>query len=761
MTSSFGNKRLLTSCGILLGIAAVFHLSVSHNVLSSSPSPSDEVIDRRRLSSLETITVFTDAHDHPLAHKQRLLLSDNGLIVVSLTGPEQRQYVQSHCASAISKLDALVQRELPHLATEVFKYCALASTPVAVYIDAVSPLLIRLQTLLTRRPSSSIAVLGNSYFPETIHGSLMVLRQTHKEVAKEMMQVLVDTSVDVLAASPLLLPRTLYAIIAMQQSDKTLRAGQMGNGWYLLEQTCSLDPLQRSTPRLSWTDTNTYRAAHHCPDKSGFCCSVYDTELQETVMMSRHPILPFQSIPNDVPRPYNAEAGHFEEDELPFISTIREQVFQKPESHPATPNFFEIMMQNDCLPSDTDCFRCLSSKKGSDCKTCAQVCACYCKALCHEQVEPKFVAKKLTVTPPLYSRDPNRLIPRIVHQTWFENLSREKYPNMSRLVESFKRSGWEYKFYSDDDAANFLSTHFPAEVRQAYDALRPGAFKADLFRYCVLLIHGGIYADVDIMLESSLDASVAPDVGFMVPVDEVSLVSALRTCLCVYVLSFLGLPSSPQPGSPVDRRMCLWNGFIAAAPGHPFLIKAIETVVNQVRNRFTGVDMDATFCPDPELSVLHAFDTLFTAGPCLLGASINRVLGRHGQTSFKSGDLEQTSSSGTAFVVGVSQEMRIPGKSIILHQNKWDMGAHRFTWLAKNLVVAATDLPDSNDRENLQKGKSSGSGGGGEHYSKTHAKMGIYGLEGLYTDKRQANEDIKVIIDASRQAMKQPTAILS
>ena len=278
---------------------------------------------------------------------------------------------------------------------------------------------------------------------------------------------------------------------------------------------------------------------------------------------------------------------------------------------------------------------------------------------------------------------------------------------------------------TDDEAANFLSTHFPAEVREAYDALRPGAFKADLFRYCVLLIHGGVYADVDIMLESSLDAAVASDVGFMVPIDE--------------------------PGTPVNKRMCLWNGFIAAAPGHPFLLQAIETVVNQVRNRYTSVDTDATFCPNPELSILHAFDTLFTAGPCLLGASINRVFGRHGQTSFEPGEIAWHPDDNSKRATDQndpsdeSLSLYIPGRTIILQQNKWDMGAHRFTHLEQNLVVAATDLPDSNDRENLES-ESQGSGGG-VHYSKTHAKVGIYGLEGLYTDKKQANENIRLLLD--------------
>lgn len=105
------------------------------------------------------------------------------------------------------------------------------------------------------------------------------------------------------------------------------------------------------------------------------------------------------------------------------------------------------------------------------------------------------------------------------------------------------------------------SQHYPEEVREAYDTLLPGAFKADIFRYCLLFIHGGVYADVDILLESNLDAVLKPDVGFMVPIDK--------------------------PGRGSGRGHCVWNGLLAAAPGHPYLAKAIENVVNQVRNKFT------------------------------------------------------------------------------------------------------------------------------------------------------------------------------
>mmetsp|Transcript_13751 Transcript_13751/g.18845 ORF Transcript_13751/g.18845 Transcript_13751/m.18845 type:complete len:94 (-) Transcript_13751:532-813(-) len=93
---------------------------------------------------------------------------------------------------------------------------------------------------------------------------------------------------------------------------------------------------------------------------------------------------------------------------------------------------------------------------------------------------------------------------------------------MSRLIESWRQSGWEYRFYDDEAASTFIATHFPHEVLEAYNAIKPGAFKADLFRYCTLLINGGIYADMDILLEANLDAAVSGDVGFMSPVDEVS-----------------------------------------------------------------------------------------------------------------------------------------------------------------------------------------------------------------------------------------------
>lgn len=104
---------------------------------------------------------------------------------------------------------------------------------------------------------------------------------------------------------------------------------------------------------------------------------------------------------------------------------------------------------------------------------------------------------------------------------------------------------------------------------------------------------------------------------------------------------------------------------MAAAPGHPFLAKAVELVVNNARNRYTSVDYDHMFCPNPELSVLNAYDILFTSGPCILGAAVNIVLGRSsGQAHIEEDELVPNTEYA---------KVTIPGRSIILNSSKDDV----------------------------------------------------------------------------------------
>lgn len=50
--------------------------------------------------------------------------------------------------------------------------------------------------------------------------------------------------------------------------------------------------------------------------------------------------------------------------------------------------------------------------------------------------------------------------------------------------------------FNDDACREFLVSTFPPDVVYAYDLLIPSAFRADLWRYCILYMFGGVYMDI-------------------------------------------------------------------------------------------------------------------------------------------------------------------------------------------------------------------------------------------------------------------------
>ena len=86
-------------------------------------------------------------------------------------------------------------------------------------------------------------------------------------------------------------------------------------------------------------------------------------------------------------------------------------------------------------------------------------------------------------------------IPLNVYQTW---RTKDLPPKMKECVNTLKKNNPEFNYYlyNDNDCRNFIKTYFNNDVLDAYDTLIPGAYKADLWRYCVLYINGGIYLDI-------------------------------------------------------------------------------------------------------------------------------------------------------------------------------------------------------------------------------------------------------------------------
>ena len=88
-----------------------------------------------------------------------------------------------------------------------------------------------------------------------------------------------------------------------------------------------------------------------------------------------------------------------------------------------------------------------------------------------------------------------QIIPLNLFQTWH---TLDLPINMRNAVDTLKMQNPEFTHYLYDDnmSREFIKNNFNDDVLYAYDKLKPGAYKADLWRYCVLYIYGGIYLDI-------------------------------------------------------------------------------------------------------------------------------------------------------------------------------------------------------------------------------------------------------------------------
>lgn len=169
-------------------------------------------------------------------------------------------------------------------------------------------------------------------------------------------------------------------------------------------------------------------------------------------------------------------------------------------------------------------------------------------------------------------------IPKVIYQTFkTKNLSKE----MNDIVDSWKQynTNYKYRLYDDNECEEFIKSFFDSKVINAYYKLRYGAFRADLWRYCILYKYGGVYADLDTLCLGSIDNFINSKTEIMVPKD-------------------------------IGNSHHIFNAFIAIVPNHPIMDYCIKKIVNNVENK---VDYR---------------DKRDVAGPGVLGESINKYLNR-------------------------------------------------------------------------------------------------------------------------------------
>lgn len=127
--------------------------------------------------------------------------------------------------------------------------------------------------------------------------------------------------------------------------------------------------------------------------------------------------------------------------------------------------------------------------------------------------------------------------------------------------------GVELVYFGSVAARAFLDSHYPRAVVSAWDALIPGAYKADLFRYAEILLNGGLYVDI----KDTRVATIAEIVGYN------------GTLFIDRVVGKSGL----------------YNGIFAAPPRSPWVARALLQALRNIDSRNLaedGIDITGPRC---------------------------------------------------------------------------------------------------------------------------------------------------------------------
>ena len=91
-------------------------------------------------------------------------------------------------------------------------------------------------------------------------------------------------------------------------------------------------------------------------------------------------------------------------------------------------------------------------------------------------------------------------INKTIYMTYKENIPNKVFSRWKNFTPSYN-----INFNLDHDCINFLNNHFGSYFSDLFRKIPSGMYKADLWRLCKLYIHGGAYADVDLVPYINID----------------------------------------------------------------------------------------------------------------------------------------------------------------------------------------------------------------------------------------------------------------
>ena len=144
-------------------------------------------------------------------------------------------------------------------------------------------------------------------------------------------------------------------------------------------------------------------------------------------------------------------------------------------------------------------------------------------------------------------------VPKLLHATGDANLDAQRNVRANAALNP----QYVLNYRNDAGARSYVAAHCGEQIAQAYDCLTPGAFRADLFRFCAMYAEGGVYMDTDLVALKPLEEIYSPCSDVSIGHDW------------------------PWDGSNASKQM----KFLASAPGAPIFKCALDSIVRNVKAR--------------------------------------------------------------------------------------------------------------------------------------------------------------------------------
>eukprot|EP01038_Epipyxis_sp_PR26KG_P013504 gene13504-18118_t len=200
------------------------------------------------------------------------------------------------------------------------------------------------------------------------------------------------------------------------------------------------------------------------------------------------------------------------------------------------------------------------------------------------------------------------------------------------LLQLFKRNSHWNIYISDNNLKDLFMNEvfYNTSLLWAYNLINPtaGAAKADMWRYAVLWLYGGVYIDDDSDIATPLDDVITQNDTLIIAYEKNGF-NANRCYIPRHHLSeFSYFRNKTNKDIHLFNDHIILNWAIISAPKHPIIIHTISNIIEIIKHEFIQDSVLRTLFFDFRWSII-----MCTTGPSVLTASARELIVKYANTS--------------------------------------------------------------------------------------------------------------------------------